>query len=160
YTTNLAAYWNAAKASVADFKGGLADRIRPREHVDSPPAENDKGWVVQLSGYTYNRGGEPFVLEALVENIARVGAPTKVAPKTEGGSGGNTPAPATTGASAPAEGEAAPKTAKGPVIDLVSHVMLYKTDTKTSLIGQSIVSNLVTSDSGAGGSPPGGEGPP
>lgn len=171
YTTNLAGFWSNL-TSLPDYKDGISKRVRPIAHAATPPAENDKGWVVELRGYTYNRGGEPFVLETLVENIARLGVRTQpTAPAAgDGGAaaGGATPAPTDPAAGGdpsatpPAAGAEQPKKNSGPVIDRISHVLLFKADSKTALMGQGVVAALIGggSASGApGGGPPGLGGP-
>jgi type IV pilus assembly protein PilM len=40
--------------------------------VNNPPKDGEGGWVVALSGTTYNKGGPTFVRDTLVYNLARM----------------------------------------------------------------------------------------
>ena len=70
YSANLKSYWPKVLEKVKDKE----NNIRPKEDADKPPTEGDKGWVVELRGYTFHREQTPFVLDALLERIAEAGS--------------------------------------------------------------------------------------
>jgi type IV pilus assembly protein PilM len=156
YVEDLSTYWNNIKGQTT-YKSGIEPSIRPKGHAGTPP--DGKGWVVELRGFTYNKGKLSFVIETLVENIARLGAKDVYTPGGAGATPGAPAAPAAPAVAAAAPGgtegatPAAPKDVD-PVLGLVSHVLLYKADTNgnTSLLGTSAVGSVT----GAGGG--GGEG--
>ena len=123
YTTNLKAYWAKIDTEVKDKD----NRIRPPEDAKAPPGENDKGWVVELRGYTFHEGLDNFVIDALLERIAQVGKirtppwplTLKEEPKAPEAPKAGQPAPA--GKPGEPAGDAAP-----PVGRPISHVVLYK----------------------------------
>jgi type IV pilus assembly protein PilM len=175
YSDDLAAFWREVT------KGVDKNRVRPEELYYKPP--EGKGWVIELRGYTFHRDQETFVLETLVENLARLGREAEAAPAAE--PGGKPPvAPASpppggkpTGkpASMPA-GKPAIKVAAmppgGPIKNQVSHVVLLSTSKKDTdetstfdLIGSGKVADLARATGGGeergggqgtGGGPPGG----
>jgi type IV pilus assembly protein PilM len=136
--------------------------VRPAVQFEAPPKGG--GWLVEMRGYTYHTGSRRFVLEGLVDALARAGVKT-LPPAGGTPASGTTPAP-----TAPATGAAtaaAEPQSKDPVIDRVSHVMLFKASTPDTgggdLINTSGLASLVGggSASGPGGSaPPGGLGGP
>jgi hypothetical protein len=109
----------------------------------------EAGWVVELRGYTYNKGQSQFVLDTLVENLASHAPKTQ---KTATPSATGTP-PAGTPASAAAA--AAKKAPANPLADRISHPLLYRyrPDEKPSgpvfhLIENSVMPGLVAGYSG------------
>jgi type IV pilus assembly protein PilM len=107
YTSDLSGTWN-------NIRNGMEERdrvnVRPAGDFDAPPAGN--GWVFELKGYTYHHKKVSFVRDGLLENIARVGAPTPAAadPAAPAAAPGAAP-PATATAAAPAPAAATPATA-------------------------------------------------
>jgi type IV pilus assembly protein PilM len=71
YSPNLSAYWKKVLEKVSE--GDRKNFIRPLEDITKPPAENEKGWVIELRGYTFHEGRTRFVIDALLERIAREG---------------------------------------------------------------------------------------
>ena len=129
YSPNLGAYWKKVLAEVPE-----SDRknfIRPVEDIAKPPAENDKGWVIELRGYTFHKDKTTFVVDALLNRIAQK-AKEKKTPWPLVGDAGKTAAdaaPPAPGAPQPGQtpqsGEEAAPT--GPPI---SHVVLFQKSTK------------------------------
>jgi type IV pilus assembly protein PilM len=114
--------------------------VRPESHWDATPT--GPGWVFELKGYTYHHKRGIFVVDGLVENIARLGAPkpaedAKAEAKPDAKAAAKPPADAK--AAAQAKPAAAPLPA--PPKDLkaleaackapftISHVVLYRTAT-------------------------------
>jgi type IV pilus assembly protein PilM len=50
-----------------------SDAWRPKEQFNKPP--EGKGWVIELRGYTFHHKGRVFIMETLLENLARYGIP-------------------------------------------------------------------------------------
>lgn len=159
---DLGSFWTTLKGR-PEFANGIPF-VRGAEAAeggkDIKPPEG-KGWVVELRGYTYNQGKQGFVLESLVANIAHEGIKTppkaaEAAPAAAAATPATPPVPQTpsTGGAAPAPAaEATVAKNEGPVIDKVSHIVLYRfeTDPAASLIGGTGLNELVTSAAPAGG---------
>jgi hypothetical protein len=135
FCDDLAVYWRDGPGKKE------ADWVRPRS--DAAKAPEGKGWVVELRGYTFNKKSDRFVLDTLVENVARFGQPN---PAAAGGAAADK-----SGAAAAAPDD------QGPVVNHISHVILYQAataptnDTTTfALINKSYASALV-GGGGAGG---------
>ena len=77
FCDDLPGYWTRVKQELNNEK----EWVRPAEQWDKAP--EGKGWVVELRGYTYHRGERFFVIDTLVENIARKGI--KDRPKADAG---------------------------------------------------------------------------
>ena len=115
------------------------------------PGPTGKGWVVELRGFTYHQQKSLFLIESLVENIARYGHPAPFVAADASSTGTETPGAtsATTGASpdATASGETKPAglAAADPVINRVSHVLLfdYVANPGSSSIHQSALAGLM-----------------
>jgi type IV pilus assembly protein PilM len=167
YTDNLTATWDQIKAS-KDFATAIVTTIRPADMKDTPP--DGKGWVVELRGFTQNKGKEGFIIESLVENIARNIKRTQPAAAASGAtSAAATPpvAAAPVAAAAPAAGAPADAGAKPTDKDTeavrskVSHVLLYKASGTTSIAQASVLPSIVVGGSSGGGdtTPGGGASP-
>jgi hypothetical protein len=155
YTDNLTATWDQIKAS-KDFGTAIVQTIRPADMKDTPP--DGKGWVVELRGFTQNKGKEGFIIESLVENIARNIKRSR--PAT-----GATATPPAAAAPAPAAGAPADAGAKPadkdtePVRSKVSHVLLFRSQTgaNASIAQASVLPSIVVGGpSGGGDTTPGG----
>ncbi len=167
YCDNLSAYWDQVKKS--DRVKNNSDWIQPKEALTKNP--EGAGWVVEVQGWTYHWDKETFIKHTILENFARLGI-RDAKPETPA-TGGATPPPAAAAAQA-ATGGAEQKEPLGPVINRISHVVLYKVATSSSsadapheLLGDSAhqeVRSLVFAQSnpssgmGGGASPPGGMG--
>jgi type IV pilus assembly protein PilM len=173
YTDDLAAYW-----TVVSTKQGVKESVRPVSQAAKGP--EGKGWVVELRGYTYHHNGRYFIIDSLVENIARKGikdepktdtAPSPGAPVSMPNPIAGTPsAPGTApGAAAPATtlppadgAKPGEKKAWEPVINNISHVLVYRTDVDPKqgndyvLINSSELAALFGTGSAGGGSAGGG----
>jgi type IV pilus assembly protein PilM len=154
YSDDLKAFWTAASA------GKDAGDVRPTEQFKTPP--EGKGWVIEISGFTFHHGKESTVRNLLLENIARLGIKKPEAPAD-----GTTPPPAegpkpADGAKL-AEGDAF-AAVKQPVINRVSHALLYRyasretpdTQSGFELITGSQVASLLGGGGGGGAGFPGG----
>jgi type IV pilus assembly protein PilM len=153
FSDDLKAFW-----SLASVEKNEAD-VRPPDQFKKPP--EGKGWVIEISGYTFHRGKEAFVRNTLMENIARLSA--AAAPKAADGMpmggmpmGGMPPADGMAGA---AEKVDDVDSVKKPVEGRISHTLLYKYRSRETsdttgfeLIGTGHVGTL------AGGQPAGGLG--
>jgi hypothetical protein len=123
YTEDLAAVWTRLKEDPYRIP---KEDVRPVGQYDNPPKEKEKGWVVELRGFTYNNGGRRFVLEGLVDALATRGIKQAPAPTTPSGSDPKaTPAPPPTGSPESSTASTSSDT-KEPVLDRISHVVLLK----------------------------------
>jgi type IV pilus assembly protein PilM len=149
FADDLPGFWRAVRTKVTDD-----GYIRPLDQAQKPP--EGKGWVVEVRGYTFHYLKERFVIETLLQNIARFGIQT---PEPAPGPDGKPAAPADTSKPAtptdPAKSGDLPN--KGPVINRVSHVVLYNFLTKPTsdtgsfeIIGSTSVADLARG-SGMGG---------
>jgi type IV pilus assembly protein PilM len=107
FTPNLKQFYDTAKKESQDktnkeFNGMLF------HDVNNPPKDGEGGWVVALSGTTYNQAGITFVRETLVYNLARM-CNRKFAP----------------GAAAPTAPANQMKSGEDPINDRVTHVFLW-----------------------------------
>ncbi|MBI1915635.1 MAG: type IV pilus assembly protein PilM [Planctomycetes bacterium] len=74
YTPNLKGFWeNVQNKVLKDNKS----YVRPLTDKDNVPGENEKGWIIELRGYTYHEDQTNFVLNVLLDHIAWVGAQKK-----------------------------------------------------------------------------------
>jgi len=163
FTDDLASAWNSIKTTSTLSEG----RVRPMKQYSEAPKEKETGWVVELRGYTYHEDKDLFLVNALLENIARKGippAPPAAAKDTAPAKDAPSPAPPPSGpAPAPAAGNQPPaKTDEGakpeakstePVIGNVSHVVLYKVTDTTSGGSVTLGSALSTVATGASSAP-------
>ncbi len=137
FCDNLQTYWSQILASPRVRSGGK-NMVRPESDFARSP--DGSGWIIEIQGYTYHRDAETFVRTTLLENLARLGIqkPKAEAPPAPGAAapGGARPASpglpgtppgtpaAVPGQPPPAGGE--PAEDKGPVINHISHVVLYE----------------------------------
>jgi type IV pilus assembly protein PilM len=177
YCQNLEAFFRALQSSIDPQ---LLNRMRESD-LKNPP--KDKGWVVELRGYTYHREEFEFVVKAVVDNLARLpikevpgagaeGSPATGSTPPASGTpatpqGTNPPPPPTNPAGPPESNEAGkPKESEHPIWNRVSHVVPYdfKTDddpdpTRFSIIDKSYLDALIGKGGSAGpGMSRGGEG--
>ena len=131
FCENLSNYWDYVKRDDHVRKLG-ADLVRPMEHYKKNP--QGSGWIIEIHGWTYHRERENFIRNTLLENLARLGIQDKKADAAAG-----TPAaPGAPPAAAPAPGLAGGTGSDqkdsdlGPVINRISHVILYKTATSSA----------------------------
>jgi type IV pilus assembly protein PilM len=110
----------------------------------NPPKEGDQGWVVAITGSTYQSGGRQFIVDTLVENLTRLSR--KSTPLKGGASGGTTDTAGSPPPAAPTASPAAPaapvpvadpaadpaKTSStapvDPITDRISHAFLFEFD--------------------------------
>jgi hypothetical protein len=145
FTENLSGFWQQVKGGGKAEERKVKEDVRPIEHWDKSP--DGAGWVVELRGYTFQLDQKRFVQEVLLENLVRYGI-------VKNGPANN--------AEAPAAGAGLPDL--GPVINRVSHVLVYKYLTKKTnersnfeIIGQSYLANAMRAGGfGEGGGAPGG----
>src|SRR5262249_32526436 len=78
FTESLDGVWAAVKS----YKQVDRERVRPQKDFDTPP--KGPGWVVELRGFTYHGKHEYFVMDTLVENLARMSR-TEASPTSGGG---------------------------------------------------------------------------
>jgi type IV pilus assembly protein PilM len=102
FTSDLSGTWGKIKDNMYERNPMY---VRPAADYTTPPA--GAGWVFELKGHTYHYKKEMFVRDALLENIARVGAAQPPAPAADA------KAPAGDAKSAPADAKT-PQTAKTP----------------------------------------------
>ncbi len=157
YTEDLSAFWSNLGATIKDKQ---QDKVRPATDLDQPPAEKQKGWVVELRGYTFHKGKELFVKDVLMERIAQLGESIPPTPPPGGGSAAATAQPA----SSPGQPESGQKPAKPRA---VSHVVLFDSATNNTTdtsnftrIQRSILPTLRISPAAASGGTGTGEGAP
>ncbi|HEV3236515.1 MAG TPA: type IV pilus assembly protein PilM [Gemmataceae bacterium] len=159
YTDDLAAAWNAIKNSSPLTEG----RTRPVSQYKEAPKDKEAGWVVELRGYTYHDDRDSFVVNTLLENIARKGIP---ATATTPAAGKDTAPPATqpttpspSGSTSPTDKkETTPKPAEksaDQVLGQISHAVLYKISDNSSGGSVSLGSALSTVVTSTGGAPAG-----
>ncbi len=173
FCDNLASYWDQVKNSERVKKN--PDWIQPVAQRKTAP--QGSGWVIELHGWTYHRDKEAFIKNTLLVNLARLGIRDKQADAPPSGAA---PAPGTPPAAAPGAAAAGGADAKqgeeplGPVINRISHVVLYKIaessgegqfeilnesthgEVKSMVFGQS--SSTLGGMGGMQGGPPGGMG--
>jgi type IV pilus assembly protein PilM len=120
YTEDLKAFWTKAST------GKDAGDVRPTEQFKQPP--EGKGWVIEISGFTFHHGKESAVRNLVLENIARMGIQKAQPAPGEPPMGDPAPAPAPGGdaAGGDAAGGDAFEAVKKPVINRISHALLYR----------------------------------
>jgi type IV pilus assembly protein PilM len=99
---------------------------------DWEKAPEGKGWIAEIRGYTYYHDGLKFVNEAFVDNLANMAfkpdllpAGDASAPGASGATGTAAAAAPTAPASTPAPDGAASGKPVDPIINRVSHVVIY-----------------------------------
>jgi type IV pilus assembly protein PilM len=148
-----------------DLGWTLDDKLREK----LPEGDDNKGWVVELHGYTYWKDQSiPFLKKVLIDNINRLGAgPEAAQAETNAGnqpsSSAAAPPPAPANPASPASPEKAPEN-KDPVVGRVSHALLYafKKDNNPAresflILGKQVAAGLARSGPVEGGG--GGGGP-
>ncbi len=177
FCDDLGAYW---KKAFVDVKGSAED-VRPVEHAAAAPT--GKGWVIEVQGYTYHHLSTKFVRETLMTNLALRGIrPTekakdkgkdKTREKAKGkgkDKGKAVPAPAggppkgPPGAPKPPTPKAKEQAPDEPVVNKISHVLLYMKAVRQGgatfeILGGSQIDRFRLLEGAAGG-PPGASAPP
>ncbi len=179
YCSNLETYFKQVRSWQKDkgnYRPLSAYDAAPKNPFAGQPGEaSEKGWVVELRGFTFHSGKRTFVAETLLENIARMGRPDLDKP-------GAQPAPGTQPMDPmqpmqpmdpmqpmqPGEAGATPTVPnKGPVKNRVSHVVLLQVESTPTadtaslkFAGQSVLDQLVRANptgglGGLGGGMPG-----
>src|SRR5262245_46904054 len=69
YSDKLSDIWTRVTRDLKD----LETKVRPVADAKKGPGESEKGWVIELRGYTYHDRGTRFVTEVLMERIAQWG---------------------------------------------------------------------------------------
>jgi type IV pilus assembly protein PilM len=134
YCDELSNYWKQLLDSPR-LKSNRDGLVRPQSDYAKKP--EGAGWIVEIQGYTFHRDAETFVRNTLLENLARLGRPApREAPKDDAPAGTNPaapPAPAPAAPAAPpvpgqppAGGTEATPEDLGPVLNHISHVVLYQ----------------------------------
>ncbi len=123
FCDNLSSYWDQVKASPR-LKSNRDEFVRPRDQFAKNPT--GAGWVIELHGWTYHQDKENFIKNTILENIARLGIrdPATAAPAGGATPKGGTPAPAAPATPAAGQKDQEPL---GPVINRISHVVMYQT---------------------------------
>jgi type IV pilus assembly protein PilM len=166
FCDDLPTFWKEAR------KGSDRGLVRPLEDFDKPP-DRKEGWVVEIAGYTYHGAMSDFVTSTLLTNIPRLGKKEAPKPPPEAA-----PPPAGKPGAAPPPGPAAPPAAppagppgaggapgttdefeatKEPVINRVSHAILYAYVTKPATegaafekINKGVLDDLLKNSGGGG----------
>ena len=135
-----------------------------KQQREKLPADVEKGWIVELHGYTYYKERPmEFIHKTLVQNINRIGAGKSAGQPTESSSAEKPSSDSTT---TPASGQEADKANEEPVYGRISHALLYDfksvenpTPDSFELIGSRVADGLsVASPTAAAGE--GGEAAP
>jgi type IV pilus assembly protein PilM len=162
FCDNLGTYWQAVKDSPR-LRANRESMVRPQ--TDYAKAPEGTGWIIAVQGWTHHRDAETFIKNTLLENIARLGIrklKTETPAEDAPAAGGNPP-PAPAAPAAPgqpsAEKEELPNL--GPVINHISHVVLYNYEPSSGgkgaafqLIGRSAyeqMKGLALASGGGGG---------
>jgi type IV pilus assembly protein PilM len=134
YCDNLSAYWTEVKGTKGRPAGGK-NLVRPVDQFDKNP--EGSGWIIEIHGWTYHHRKQSFVIDTLLENIARLGIREKKAEAVPPGGAPNPPGapvgapprgtPPVPGQPANAQADQSDKAENlDPVINRISHVVLYK----------------------------------
>jgi type IV pilus assembly protein PilM len=159
YSDDLSGYYNAVKSEFQ--RKELWDVLSKQKSWTTEL--KDKGWLVEIHGYTYHRGGPQFVDKAIVDNLARLPIKEgKDQPAAAGQADSSKAAAGTTTASTAepsttdtAGGEDANKPkdqVENPIWNKVSHVVLYNyaQDTSPDAAQFQILNNNVIDQFAAG----------
>jgi len=147
FCDDLKAYWGEIT------KTRQQGDVRPQEHYQKVP--EGKGWVVEIQGYTYHHDRDRFIRDTLLNNIARLGI--KASPTAPAGGPGGTATPPgglgatpASGADAKADALKEEEAVKEPILNRISHVLLYEAQSKAvngpaafEVIGKSDLDALV-----------------
>lgn len=149
FCEDLPAFWQQAT------KEKNEGHVRPKEHFKQKLPDG-KGWVVEVAGYTYHHARGNFVRETLLANIARLGWTLKPDAAPMG-----MPMGAPMGM--PMDGMATAEDTKEPIVNRVSHVLLYQDRSKKlsessgfDLINSGVLDSLIGGSPAAGGGAVGG----
>lgn len=71
YTGALETFWQQVKTGGSTGERRVKEDVRPLEHWEKAPS--GAGWVVELRGYTFHQDKKKFLVEVLLENLARYG---------------------------------------------------------------------------------------
>jgi len=165
YCSNLENYFKALKqrqAQKGNYRPLASYEAPPKNPFATLPGEAaDKGWVVELRGYTFHAGKRTFIVDTLLENLAQMGRPdVDKSPPAPMGDGQPMPMPMPMAGEQPAlAADAVAELAKkGPVLNRVSHVVLVEVETTSTgdtanlkFAGQSVLDQLVRESALAGG---------
>ena len=175
FCSDLGAFFTQLKAERPQEKTYLENLGMTKQDRDNPP--QDKGWVVELRGFTYHYDQQTFLLRTLLQNLQIKGdaesigqgednavAPVTVPPAP--GPGSSPPAsPPSPGS--PAKPDEPTQDKVDPVYKRVSHAILYKYQPDSNpdpfsfkIISSSVLPKLVVNTGMAAGaaSGPGGGG--
>ncbi len=166
YYDNLSTgFWAPVKKKLVDNLEN-SSFVRPQKHWTTPP--DGKGWVVELRGYTFHWASSKFITDVVLENMAYVGirnAQSKAA-AIKAASDPNADSSATDGSATPGAAGGTPPD-MGPVINRVSHFVLYRYDRSTNMsrngfriVDQAILGDLAKGGASGGGGPGGFVGKP
>ncbi len=163
FCDDLSNYWKQVLDSPR-VKNSREAMVRPQTDYAKKP--EGAGWIIEVQGYTYHRDAETFVRTTLLENLARLGNPTPPKADAPAGRAPAAPAPTAPGPGQPRAGEAAPASNMGPVINHISHVVLYQYQRSSAkgpleLLGSNVHSQVrtmaLTAAPAAGGGTLGGQ---
>jgi hypothetical protein len=131
YTDNLKAFFDRAQqiTTAANLPlSGMCSYDKNNPPKESPP--EGAGWVIEVRGSTYQKDNRQFIIDALVQNLARFSRKTLplvgdapaggAAPADAAATPAPTPPAPTPDATAPAAAEKV-----DPIQDRISHVFLY-----------------------------------
>jgi type IV pilus assembly protein PilM len=121
-----------------------ADLNSMRPTADKERKPEGAGWIVELRGFTVHprdRTGQSYVIDCLIENIARKGNPQPPASPVASAPGGDAKPAAGNEAGEPAA-KPAEKKNEDPVIGRISHVLLYKAAPDGLINGSSPLAQL------------------
>jgi type IV pilus assembly protein PilM len=153
YCDNLKQFFERAERESKIASGfGLGGMLKYDR--DNPPKDNEKGWVVELRGTTWQKDNRKFIIDSLVHNLTY-------------GARGKLPVSGTAPPAAPppTPSPGGKQEAVDPITERISHVFLFNYridhDPKPGSfldIGQTYLPPLVSSGGGAGGPGGGGRG--
>lgn len=162
FSPKLSDFWKKLPEKLKTTERGTF--VLPESDLKNPPGDNDKGWVVELRGYTYHDKGNVFVINVLMQNIVRRAAekgarwPIELTTPPPAAADDKTPTPPAGGGDQPAA-----------TVRPVSHVILFNSNEKKGasastpfeLINDSKLKEVVSSTASAAAPPPaGGQAPP
>lgn len=128
--------------------------MRPLGAEKTPPGEGDKGWIIELRGYTYHSAKAQAVVDVLMENIAeRAQSKPKYWPLLEQPEESGVPAGSAKPDSPPG-GADQPAAPMGPISHVmrVNHTTIRANDgTPFMIIGTSKLDDLLGGGGGGGG---------
>src|SRR5262249_54489698 len=142
YTDDLKSFWGNVTKDVREEAN-----VVPREQYKQAP--EDKGWVVEIAGYTYHADQVNFVRNVLLASLAQRGIKTTEAKPGEKKDGekkegekkdGDKPA-GTNPTTTPAAGADKPddlESTKEPILGRISHIVLYHAEANAYTGGGSL----------------------